>query len=81
AEGCGCLLSERTTALLDGRPGVSWRIDIPHPSSPEIGEIWAFHVDEGVVVLGWSAPRTADPVHPELAPGRAALAALRWNEP
>jgi hypothetical protein len=77
AEGCGCVLTERTTALLDGRPGVSWRLDVPHPTAPQIGEVWAFALEEGVFVLVWHAPRSDDPVHPELAPGRAAASLLR----
>jgi hypothetical protein len=79
AEGCGCLLSERTAVLADNRAGVGWRLDAPDLDAPEIGELWAFPLEGGVLVLGWTAARSADPVHPELAPGRAALAALRWT--
>jgi hypothetical protein len=79
SEGCGCLLSARGTALADGTEGVTWTIRAPHPTEPGIGEIFAFPRDGGVLVLSWATHEQPAETHPELAPGRAAVALLTWE--
>jgi hypothetical protein len=78
SEGCGCVLTDRTTALAGQTAGVRFSVALPRPTQSEIGELWAFPRTDGVLVLSWTAPRSDDPTHPELAPGRIAVALLEW---
>ncbi len=81
ADGCGCILADRTTALAGTVPGIRWTLRAPHPQTPGIGELWAFPRADGVLVLTWTARETVDPSHPELAPGRVASALVAWGAP
>ncbi len=78
SEACACVLTERTTALAGSTAGLRFSVALPRPGRSEIGELWAFPNADGVLVLSWTAPRSDDPTHPELAPGRVAVALLEW---
>lgn len=82
AETCACVLIDRTTAFVDGRPGVRYlaeRWDVHHPA---IGELWAVSTPEATLFATWFVPG----VSPEdlggwaraTASGRAAMTLARW---
>ena len=37
---CGCVVDDRTTVWLQGRPVAKYRITVPHPVHPKVGEVW-----------------------------------------
>lgn len=78
SEACACVLTARTTALAGSTAGLRFSVALPRPGRSEIGELWAFPTPDGMLVLSWTAPRSDDPTHPELAPGRVAVALLEW---
>jgi len=84
AEACGCLLEDRTTAWIEGRPGVRYRVRVPDPDRPWTGDLWAFSSGDHALLLASLVPARPDS-GPEdgpvaLAVGRAVVALARREE-
>lgn len=79
---CGCVLEDRQTASLGQRRGVRYRVRLPHPTAPRVGELWAVPLGTRLLVLISTVETDPDPraVERALAPGRAVAALLQLTE-
>jgi hypothetical protein len=81
AQGCGCILVDRGTAYVDGRPGVRYLVRVPDPEAALVGELWAIPLGSATLFASYIAPLASgefpgeDLVGP-LAPGRAMLSLI-----
>ena len=82
---CACLLEGRTTTSLDGHPAARYRVRVPDPEAPRVGEIWAARDDAGTLLLRSLVPATLEgaPVDgpAALARGRVPAALVRREVP
>jgi hypothetical protein len=81
---CACTLLDRTTAWIDGRPGVRYLVRMPDRDRPLEGEVWAVPTD-GVTLLVSFLARHADgadrgDLSARMALGRAIVSMLRFEE-
>ncbi|MBT3217816.1 MAG: hypothetical protein HN348_01885 [Proteobacteria bacterium] len=74
-ETCRCLIVDRSTRWIDGRPSAHYHLYMPHPDVPQTGELWATSVNNMVMLLLWSTSQEAS--HKET--GRAIVALARWE--
>lgn len=74
SQACGCLLEDRTTAWIDGRPGVRYHVRVTDPDRPWTGDLWAFSSGDHALLVA-----SLVPAHPDAGPegGPAALAVGR----
>jgi hypothetical protein len=73
-EGCGCIVVDRGTDWLDGKPAARWRLWLPQAEGAAQIELWSLPVNGGLATLAWFTPVDGDAA---LAPGRAAAALVR----
>lgn len=79
--GTGGVTRAAATVWIDGRPGVRYLLDLPHPSAPEAAEVWAIPSDTGVFLASFAAPAPSVPGSLEtLATGRAIMSLLEWTQ-
>ena len=74
-ETCACLIVDRSTRWIDGRPAARYHLAMPHPDDPQLGELWATSVDNMVMLILWTASESA----PHQETGRAIVALARWE--
>lgn len=76
----GRVLAHQTT-WIDGTAGVRLTLTIPHPTDPRVAEGWVIPRDEGLFLATWVAPKGEAPLSLDtLAPGRAAMALVTWQD-
>lgn len=74
---CACVLEGRTTASVGGHPAVRYRVRLPDPDVPRLGELWAVDGGPGtLVVRSLTAGGTE-----ALARGRAVVALVSRRAP
>lgn len=79
---CGCVLEDRQTAFLGHQRGVRYRVRLPHPTAPRVGELWAVPLGTRLLVLTSTVQTDPDAraVERALAPGRAVATLLQLPE-
>lgn len=82
---CGCALVDRSTAYIDGKPGVHYLARIPDGTTALVAEIWAVPFQGGTLYANFVAPQ-AGPEFPgpdlaeSLAYGRAMVHLIQWEK-
>jgi hypothetical protein len=82
---CACDLLDRQTWFVGGKAGAHYLFAVADPDAPQVGEAWAVPLGDATflatyVTAAGGDPPGVDDTAVRLAPGRAAIALVRWGK-